>query len=312
MDIATFIPMIAFGLDLALGDPQGWPHPVRWIGWIAKRMEGTGRLLYSGRPSRTFGMGAAIVLLVLVTFGYGLITFLPLLGWLAAIYLAYAGLALGCLLKEGRRVSALLDSGDLAGARSALAMLVSRDTAGLDEKDCRRTLAETLSENFNDGFVAPFFWLCLTGPLGLWLYKTVSTLDSMWGYRTEEYENLGWVAARTDDILAWIPARLSFGILLCCGGLMGLDWRSALRNAPNDARKMESPNAGWPMAAAAWLCSGSMGGTAVYFGIIKNKPVLGPEDNAWTSSMLQVLGKLLFWSALLVAGMGQGVSMLLS
>ncbi|MGE4293229.1 MAG: adenosylcobinamide-phosphate synthase CbiB [Desulfovibrio sp.] len=305
MDISTFIPMIAFGLDLALGDPQGWPHPVRWIGWLAGRLEGAGRLLGAGGPSKAFGTGAALALLVLVVLGYGLATFLPVLGWFAALYLAYAGLALGCLLKEGRRVAALLDAGELEQARSALALLVSRETEALDEEGCRRTLAETLSENFNDGFVAPFFWLCLTGPLGLWLYKTVSTLDSMWGYRTEEYKNLGWFAAKADDLLAWIPARISFVVLVFCGGLLGLDWRAALRGAPADARTMESPNAGWPMAAAAWLCDAGMGGEAVYFGKPKHKPELGPTGRAWTTLTLQALQRLLLWSAVFFALLGQ-------
>jgi adenosylcobinamide-phosphate synthase len=309
MELMDFLPLIAFGLDLVLGDPQGWPHPVRWIGWLAKRLEDAGRLLCGGCPSRAYGTGAALALLAVTALGYGFVTILPLIGWLAMFYFAYAGLALGCLFKEGRRVSALLDAGELEKARTALSMLVSRDTSALDEQDCRRTLAETLSENFNDGFVAPFFWLCLTGPFGLWLYKTVSTLDSMWGYRTAEYENLGWFAARTDDLLAWIPARLSFGALLFCGWLMGLDWREAWNRAPGDARKMESPNAGWPMAVCAWLCGGGMGGSAIYFGIIKHKPALGPEGSPWTSSMLGALERLLFWSALLVALLGQWLAL---
>lgn len=307
MHLLDFLPLLAFGLDLALGDPQGWPHPVRWIGWSAQRLEGLGRLLSGGSPSRAWGLGATLILLLAVTLGYGLVAWLPLLGLLAKVYLAYAGLALGCLLREGRRVNALLDAGDLEGARGALAMLVSRETAVLDEAGCRRTLAETLSENFNDGFAAPLFWLCLAGPLGLWLYKTVSTLDSMWGYRTPEYADLGRFAARTDDLLAWIPARLSFAVLLCCGWLLGLDAGAARRNAPRDARSMESPNAGWPMAAAAWLCGCGMGGPTVYFGKLKNKPVLGPEGAAWTTLSLQALERLLFWSAVLLVVLGQGL-----
>ncbi|MEF2143983.1 MAG: adenosylcobinamide-phosphate synthase CbiB [Desulfovibrionaceae bacterium] len=311
MEWTSFLPLLAFGLDLALGDPHGWPHPVRWIGWGARRLEGTARLLTMNSPSRTAGILASLLLLFLTAIAYGMATALPLLGWLAALYLAYAGLALGCLLREGRNVARLLDQGQLEQARTALSHLVSRDTTELDENACRRTLAETLSENLNDGFTAPFFWLCLLGPLGLWLYKAVSTLDSMWGYRTEEYEHLGWFAARTDDILAWVPARITFGAMLLCGMLQGLDWRAALRHAPLDARKMESPNAGWPMACAAWLLAGSMGGATVYFGALKLKPVLGPEGRVWSSAMLSVLMRLMFWTAVLVALVGQGLALAL-
>ncbi|MDD4730488.1 MAG: adenosylcobinamide-phosphate synthase CbiB [Desulfovibrio sp.] len=307
MEHAAILPLLAVILDLCLGDPPSWPHPVRWIGWIARKMEAVGRLLYGDAPSRAFGTSAAILLLLLVSVAYGLISLLPVLGILAAVYLAYAGLALGCLLRETRHVSTLLDQGDLLAARAALAMLVSRDTSGMDETECRRSLAETLSENFNDGFVAPFFWLCIFGPAGLWMYKTISTLDSMWGYRTPRYACLGWFAARTDDLLAWVPARFSFAFMLICGMISGMDWRAALRQGPQQARSMESPNAGWPMAAAAWLCGGSMGGATVYFGEVKQKPQLGPAGQSWSASRLHTLQRLVFWSALCLVAVAQAI-----
>lgn len=311
MELYDWLPLTAVVLDILLGDPPDWPHPVRWIGWGAERLEALGRLLCAGNPGRRFGTGAAIALLLLVSAGYGVVALLPVLGTLAAVYLAYAGLALGCLLNETKRVAGLLDRGDLTTARSALAMLVSRDTTDMSEQECRRTLAETLSENFNDGFVAPFFWLCIFGPAGLWLYKTISTLDSMWGYRTPRYEKLGWFAAKADDVLAWVPARVSAGAMLVCGTVLGLNWREAWKNAPVEALRMESPNAGWPMAAAAWLCAGSMGGVTQYFGVIKQKPLLGPPDRAWTAPALASLHRLVMGAALLVAVLGQSLCLML-
>ncbi|MBG3878297.1 cobalamin biosynthesis protein, partial [Desulfovibrio oxamicus] len=216
----------------------------------------------------------------------------PWLGALVAVYFAWAGLALGSLLREGRRTLHAIEHGTLDEARTAVSMLVSRDTAQLDRPDLRRALAETLAENFNDGFVAPFFWLLLGGPAALWAYKAVSTMDSMWGYRTDRWRDLGRACARLDDVLAWLPARLAVFFLWLSAPLV-LAGKGA-RGGPGgthggwqgfgpmarDARSMESPNAGWPMSAAAWLHGAPMGGPTPYFGAVKHKPVLGPRMDA--------------------------------
>ena len=171
-------------------------------------------------------------------------------------------------------------------------MLVSRDTSTLDVAGLRRTLAETVSENLNDGFVAPLFYLALFGPGGMWAYKVVSTMDSMWGYRTEQYRDLGRGAAKTDDFLAWIPARITARIMLFAGKRLGLDHSTAKARYALDAAKIESPNAGWPMAAAAWLVRGQMGGPTVYFGEMKDKPVLGPVGENWDRKKIWALIRL--------------------
>ena len=273
----VILPGVAVALDFALGDPEGFPHPVRAIGKAAMGLESWARQ-DEGRM-RLKGVLALFGLCVIVGVLAWVLVRVPVLGIVAAVYLAYAGLGLGCLLREGRAVARLLDQGCLIEARKALAGLVSRETTDLDEAALRRTLAETMSENLNDAFVAPLFYLCLFGVPGLWVYKTVSTLDSMWGYRTGEYRLLGWASARADDVLAWIPARLTWLALVAAGGILGLPWERALLKTPLEARKMDSPNAGWPMSAVAWLCGARMGGEYVYFGKIKSKPVLGPRDD---------------------------------
>ncbi|WP_232034854.1 adenosylcobinamide-phosphate synthase CbiB [Desulfovibrio ferrophilus] len=273
-----------------MGDPHGWPHPVRWLGRAANVLEAWAR--GSGRGLRWRGVLCAWTLALGAGAAVLLIVSMPLFGGLVALYLAYAGLALGALLSEGRKVLVLVESGDLSQAREAVGMLVSRDTAGMNEDEVRRALAETLSENLCDGLVAPFFYLVLLGPAGLWAYKAISTLDSMWGYRTEKWRELGWAAARTDDVLAYVPARLT-AVALVLGG-----WAMSGRLAPlakvcGDARRMESPNAGWPMAAAAWAVQATMGGRTLYFGAPKDKPVLGPEGQPWTQAKLRVLLRLI-------------------
>jgi len=282
-----FLPALAVILDRLFGDPVSWPHPVRFIGKGLELFEAAVRRL--GVNLRLAGWGGVLLFAGGAWFIVAGLIAIPHLGPLLAVYFAYAGLALGCLLMDARRVAELLDSGDLSGARKALSMLVSRETAGLDAPAIRRTLAETVSENLNDGFTAPLFYLALLGPSGLWAYKAVSTMDSMWGYRTERFILLGQGAAKTDDILAWIPARLTAFFLFIVGKRLGLKAATAKERYGDDARKMESPNAGWPMAATAWLLESQMGGPTVYFGKTKDKPVLGPKGIAWDRAKLNKL-----------------------
>ncbi|EGB13722.1 cobalamin biosynthesis protein CobD [Pseudodesulfovibrio mercurii] len=307
--VAVFlVPALALVLDAWFGDPAGWPHPVRLIGSGLDLYEAAARRL--GVNLRLAGWLAVPLFAATAWCLVGWLTAIPYLGPLLAVYFAFAGLALGCLLREARRVAELLDAGDLAGARNALSMLVSRETGGLDAEGVRRSLAETVSENLNDGFTAPLFYLALFGPAGLWAYKTVSTMDSMWGYRTDRFVRLGQGAARTDDLLAWIPARLTALFLFAAGRRLGLKTATARARFRADALKMESPNAGWPMAAAAWLLEGRMGGPTVYFGKIKDKPVLGPVGTVWDRARLHRLfrlvrksGNLAAWTLIPVLGL---------
>lgn len=304
---AYIVPFTAVILDSLFGDPKGFPHPVHYIGKGLDLYEASARKV--GINLRSAGWAAVLLFSAAV---WGLAEFfmaIPYLGVIVAVYLGYAGLALGCLVKDARRVASLLDTGDLPGARTALSYLVSRDTSQLDPNQVRSTLAETVSENLNDGFVAPMFYLAIFGPGGMWAYKTVSTMDSMWGYKTDEYRELGYAPAKMDDLLAFIPARITAWMMILVGKRYGLDSVSAKANVTNDAVKMESPNAGWPMSAAAWLFGGQMGGEYVYFGKAKSKPVLGPEGRMWDKSMIRSLisfcksvGHLSAWGMILALG----------
>lgn len=283
-------------LDLLFGDPADWPHPVRLIGRALDRLEGWARRSWLGpRLAGAVAVaGLAGVSMLLVR----LLTGLPLLGEMLALYLGYAGLALGCLLREVQAVLNLLESGRLAAARVHLAGLVSRDTTDMTEEEVLRALGETLAENFNDGFVAPFFWLSLLGPAALWGYKAVSTADSMWGYRTERFEELGKAGARADDVLAWVPARLAALLIWMAGWILGK--RAAWQDIAADARTMDSPNAGWPMSAAAHAAGVSMGGPTRYFGEIKDKPPLGPQGVTWSATGIRRMRRVIVAAALLV------------
>jgi len=288
--------LLCVALDLALGDPPTWPHPVRLIGAAASRLEP-----WAVR-SWPLWRGALCTVALASSSALAAIgaTSLPWVGCVVSVYLGFAGLALGCLLRESRAVRNLLASGDVDSARCRLALLVSRDTAPLDAAGISRGLAETVAENFNDGFVAPLFWFAVGGVGGLWAYKAVSTLDSMWGYRTPRYRQLGTWAARGDDLAAWIPARLAAAALVLVAALWGrrVPWRTLVAQA----RAMESPNAGWPMAAAAHAVGATMGGGDWYAGVFRHKPQLGPQSTPWTLAHLVLLERMVLGAGLLVAG----------
>ncbi len=305
LELWWLIP-VAVGLDYIFGDPpMPWGHPVRLIGRVFNYLEKWARSVGSDRVA-----GLVCLVLVAGVAGYAvrLLCAFPGAGIAAALYFSYAGLAFGCLLREGRKVLDVIENGTLDEARRALSMLVSRDTSMQDASALRRSLADTLSENFTDAFVAPLFWLCFTGPAGLWMYKTVSTMDSMWGYKTPEWRDLGFAGARLDDILAYIPARLSVVFIRLAS--IGVSWTMPGGSWPGfatifrQAAHMESPNSGCSMTALAWLAGTPMGGPTVYFGELKDKPWLGPwfapgtTPPEWTTPKLEALMDLMKYAAL--------------
>jgi len=295
----TLILALAVGCDLLLGDPPRWPHPVRLIGAAYTALDA----LADRFGARTRWYGALGVLLVAACSG-ALVWWaarLPGVGWLFGLYFAYAGLALGGLLREGRRAARFLEEQNIEAARRVVAGLVSRDVSRLQATELWRALAESVAENANDAFVAPLFWLALCGPGGLWVYKAISTADSMWGYRTDRYVRLGWFGAKADDVLAWLPARLTALALWPAARLLGVGKGVSWRDIRTDARKSASPNAGWPMAAAAWLCGCGMGGPSIYFGKMIEKPRLGPQYGIWNAKHFLLLRRMVFLTGIMIA-----------
>jgi adenosylcobinamide-phosphate synthase len=243
-------------LDLFFGDPAGWPHPARGIGRVLDRLGDRARDFARGpRLGGALCVGLLALACALIADG---LTRLPLIGEILALCLGYAGLSLGCLLREARAVLHLLESGRLAAARARLAGLTSRDTDDMTEGEVLRGLGETLAKNFSEGFVAPLFWLCLLGPAALWGYKAVNAAETRWGHRSERCPELGWFATRANDVLAWVPARLAALFIWLAGWILGR--RESWNAIAADARTMDRPNAGWPMSAVAHAAGVSMGG----------------------------------------------------
>ena len=302
--MTLWLPPLAFLLDLLLADPEFPPHPVRAIGNLAHLLETPARrsrhpLLAGGIALFLLLAATGCVVTTLVLLPYGI-------GTVAALYFSWSGLALGCLIREGEKTLAVVRKAEAAPAclpeaRMAVQMLVSRDCAAMPPADLYRALAESVSENYNDAFVAPYFWLCLGGPVALWLYKTASTMDSLWGYTNERFLYFGRAAARLDDALAFVPARLSALLLyltaLCsgasrcgpCAELSCLSRWPGWKIVAHEARQSSSPHAGWPMAVAAWLFDGKAGGPTLYDGLVRQKPLMGPATGCWNTDNTALL-----------------------
>ena len=278
----AWIIALAMLVDALLGDPPTWPHLVRYIGRAIVFMEGHLRSLVTS----PLGLRLAGVLLVfLVVGGAALATALclalagalaPSLAWLLALLLCWQCISAGQLWREARSVLAALEGGDLGLARSRLSMIVGRETQNLDPEGVRRAVVETVAENFNDGVVAPLLYMALLGPVGAVAYKAINTLDSMVGYRDERYRDLGWAAARLDDLAGWLPARLSALLLAAASPLLGLKAGDAWRAAQRDHGAHKSPNSAWPEAAAAGALGVRLGGPNYYHGSLVENPWINP------------------------------------
>lgn len=288
-------------LDLLLGDPHWMPHPVRWMGRTISGLEKLLRRLFPKTPAGERGAGIVLAVALPTLFGggsalilWGLGQVSPWLSWVVQLWFTYQLLAARSLQKESMAVYYPLKAHDLEGARRAVSRIVGRDTQALDETGVAKAAVETVAENTCDGVTAPLIFLFLGGlPAGM-AYKAVSTLDSMVGYKNDKYRFFGWASARLDDLLNFIPARLS-GLLLCLGAalLPGCSGRRAWTIFWRDRRKHASPNSAHTEAACAGALGVQLAGDASYFGQVVHKPTLGdqvrpvePEDIPWACRLM--------------------------
>lgn len=270
---SSLIAMAAFFLDTVLGDPHSRWHPVAVLGRFIGRLD---RLLYptNGSNQRKFAMGALLTLLVLCisyAFAEGVLLTahqLPVT-WgadLVSMILLYFCISPRTLAKAGQDIYALLVKGDLAAAREHVGYIVGRDTAQLDEADAARAAIETVAENTVDGVIAPLFFFAFGGaPLAV-LYRAANTMDSMLGYKNERYLYFGRMAARVDDVLNFVPARITGALFVMAAFLLGYDGRNALNILVRDAAGHPSPNGGHAEAPVAGALHIRLGGVNYYFG----------------------------------------------
>jgi adenosylcobinamide-phosphate synthase len=288
----------AVALDALFGEPKGW-HPLVAFGKLANRLEQ--RFNSDGRGWRSHGVSAWVLAVLPLTLLAWLLSELPYVGALVGVIALYAAIGLRSLNEHAEPVANALQAGDLPEARKRVGYMVSRETGELDEPAVARAATESVLENGSDAVFAALFWFAVAGAPGVVLYRLSNTLDAMWGYRNERFERFGWVAARIDDVLNYIPARL-VALTYALLGKTGLALRCWRRQAP----QWDSPNAGPVMAAGAGALGVALGGPAVYHGELHQRPVLGEGPAARAEdigrAMDLVRQGVLLWLAVLIIG----------
>jgi len=273
--------LIALALDFALGDPAWAPHPVRWIGSLAGKLERLARRFFPN--ARAAGVvTVAVTLAVAGSAAWGVVRaawlIAPWMGEVASILILYSMFAARDLADHAAAVKKALSDGDIERAREQVGRMVGRDTDRLDEKGVIRACVESVAENTVDGVTAPLFYAVIGGPVGAALYKAANTMDSMFGHKNERYLRFGWAAARLDDALNFVPARLTAPLIAFSAFLIGLDFKSSVRVLVRDGGKSPSPNAGLAEAAAAGALRLRLGGASRYGGVVSERPLLGDPD----------------------------------
>jgi adenosylcobinamide-phosphate synthase len=287
------------GLDALLGEPKR-AHPLVIFGRLADALE---RHLNGpdGRGWRSHGVTAWCLAVLPFTLVAWLLSALPGVGWLVDIVLLYMALGLRSLGEHLIPVANALRRGDLAQARRRVGFIVSRDTRELDEQGVACAATESALENGSDAVFAALFWFAVAGAPGVVLYRLSNTLDAMWGYRNQRFERFGWAAARIDDGLNFIPARL----VALTYALLG-QTRKALRCWRLQAPQWDSPNAGPVMAAGAGALGVSLGGPAIYHGELHARPELGegeaPDARAIERALDMVWAGVALWLLVLALG----------
>lgn len=270
--------MIAYSLDILIGDPIWFPHPVRAIGRGITALE-----RYLRQTTIPLRLAGAILTITIVGLTYGLVwlicymagIFHPYLGKATAILLIFMSLSVRSLAQAANKVYLPLKEDHIGLARRHLSEIVSRETTTLNRDSVIRGTVETVAENTVDGVISPLFYAIIGGAPLAWAYKAVNTLDSMVGYKDERYLEFGWFSARLDDIANFIPARLSGLIIPLAAFLIGNDSIQSIKTVFADGRKAESPNAGFPEAAFAGALGIQLGGQNIYHGRVNNRPLIG-------------------------------------
>ncbi len=267
--MSVFLSVIAaLLLDALLGEPKR-AHPLVAFGRLADRLEQHFNGA-AGRGWRSHGVTAWCLAVLPLTLLAWLLSLLPGIGWLVEIVLLYLALGLRSLGEHALPVAQALWRHDLPEARRRVACIVSRDTSQLDEEGVARAATESVLENGSDAVFAALFWFIVAGAPGVVLYRLSNTLDAMWGYRNARFERFGWAAARIDDLLNYVPARL---VALTYASLGRT--RRALRCWRTQAPLWDSPNAGPVMASGAGALGVVLGGSAIYHGEVHARPELG-------------------------------------
>ncbi|SFG74380.1 adenosylcobinamide-phosphate synthase CbiB [Oribacterium sp. WCC10] len=307
------ILIMALILDLVFGDPHNWFHPVMAMGRAIEWLEGFLRKVChiseeaeEDKVKKRIAGGILVVIELLV------FTLIPLviiyisrmfgetISWAISAFLAYQMLAMKQLKVESMKVFRALQRKDINGAREAVSMIVGRDTKRLNESGIAKAAVETVAENASDGVVAPLLFMMVFGVAGGWFYKAVNTMDSMIGYKNEKYRYFGTVAARLDDLLNFIPARVTALFMVVASAFLNLNWKNAFKIWLRDAKKSTSPNSGQTEAVMAGALGVTLLGDAWYFGKLVKKPEIGDKLREIKPEDIETANRVMYLSVFMI------------
>ncbi|WP_066151814.1 adenosylcobinamide-phosphate synthase CbiB [Halalkalibacter krulwichiae] len=288
--------LLAVIIDRIVGDPRSLPHPVVGIGKLITVCD---RYLNKGEAKRAKGL---LMLIFICTFVFLVTICIVLLSYRIHLYIGIAveawiistTIAARGLMQAAEEVAVPLRKGNFSESRKKLSYIVGRDTETLNEEEITRATVETVAENTSDGVTAPLFFALIGGaPLAM-LYRAVNTCDSMVGYKNNTYKEFGWASAKFDDLLNWVPSRLTAAVMILSIRAMGdrtkqQCWEIVRR----DARKHPSPNSGWTEAAMAALMAVQLGGVNTYKGVVSNRAKMGNDERALKVNDIEVANKIM-------------------
>lgn len=301
MEIFVLISIFAYFMDLIVGDPYGFPHPVIYIGKLISLLERNLRKLKINMK-----LAGALLCLILMS-SVALITYsicklasvnIYLYIFVSAVIVCTC-FSTKCLADEGKKIYDSFEEKNIELSRKQLSYIVGRDTSALDEPDIIRATVETIAENTVDGTISPMFYAFIGGPILAILYKAVNTMDSMIGYKNERYIDFGMTAARLDDIFNYIPARISLIGFTMASFILRYDYKSCIKIAIRDRKNHTSPNCAYPEAAVAGALGIELGGTNIYFGQKVYKPTIGEKKRKIVKEDILKTNRLLYLSTFL-------------
>ncbi|OOM80418.1 adenosylcobinamide-phosphate synthase CbiB [Clostridium sp. BL-8] len=292
---------IGFLLDLIIGDPNNPLHPVRGIGYLTKRLEMIFRKIFK-KQLKLAGLITWILTIAItfaVTLGISVISkkINIYFGIIVEGILIYFCISSKALVVEGYKVIKFLLKDDIVGARKQLSFIVGRDTGSLDKEGIIRAVVETIAENMADGVIAPLFYAGIFGAPLAFAYKAVNTMDSMFGYKNDEYMEFGYFPAKLDDIFNYIPARITGILIVISAAILRYDYKNSYRIFKRDRYNHTSPNSAHPEAAMAGALGVQLGGANYYFGKLVEKPTIGDKIKEINIDHVSKTSKVLYLSS---------------
>ncbi len=296
--------VIGFLIDLIIGDPHSLYHPIRLVGNLIAFLEK--RLNQKEQDQKAFLNGILMTFIVmLLSAGIPFLILLaagkihPVLRLILESIMCWWLLATKSLKDESMKVYDKLKAHDLEGSRYAVSMIVGRDTKVLDENGVTKAAVETVAENTSDGIIAPMFYMAIGGAVLGWLYKSINTMDSMVGYKNDRYMRFGTFAAQLDDVVNYIPARLSGLFMVLASFLGGFDGKNAWKIFVRDRYNHASPNSAQTEAVMAGALDVQLAGDAWYFGVLHKKKTIGDDIRSIEAEDIVKANRLLYITAIL-------------